>query len=170
MQKKARIINLSLGGPNEKLLTRLLAEAADRGIAVVAAAGNDGQHGQPRFPAALPQVIAVTAVDANEQIYPEATQGDFIALAAPGVEIVSTSPGGKVMVSSGTSFATAFVTGTAALVLEQQPELAPSALRSLLESTATDLGSPGKDPQFGSGLLNACQAVAQLRRDPKLCH
>lgn len=170
MRKKARVINLSLSGPNEKLLTRLIAEAISRGITVVAAAGNDGPHGQPSFPAALPQVIAVTAVDANKQIYPEATQGDFISLAAPGVEIVSTSPGGKVMVSSGTSFAAAFVTGTAGLVLEQQPQLSPSSLRSLLESTATDLGSPGKDSQFGSGLLNACQAVAQLRRDPRLCH
>ncbi|HEY6251821.1 MAG TPA: S8 family serine peptidase [Candidatus Angelobacter sp.] len=170
LQKKARIINFSLSGPNDKLLlARLIDEASNRGIVMIAAAGNDGPRGQPGYPAALPKVIAVTAVDANEQLYSQATQGDFIALAAPGVEIVSTSPGGKLMVSSGTSFAAAFVTGISALILEQQPQLSPAALQSLLERTAKDLGRPGKDPQFGSGLVDACKAVAQLRDDPKLC-
>jgi subtilisin family serine protease len=169
IQKKARVINFSLGGPSEKLLTRLIDEAVSRGSVVVAAAGNDGPHGQPSFPAALPNVIAVTAVDANEKLYAEATQGDFIDLAAPGVEIVSTSPGDKLLVSSGTSFAAAFVTGTAALIFEQQSQLSPAALQSLLERTAKDLGPPGKDPQFGNGLVDACQAVAQLKGDRNLC-
>jgi len=159
IQKQVRIVNFSLGGPAEKLQSLLIDAAVSRGIVVIAAAGNDGPRGQPSFPAALPKVIAVTAVDANEQLYAEATQGDFISLAAPGVEIVSTSPGGKLMVSSGTSFAAAFVSGTAALILEQQPQLSPAALRSLLERTAKDLGPPGKDSQFGSGLVDVCGAV-----------
>jgi len=170
IQKKARAVNFSLGGPREKLLTRLIDEGVNRGITVIAAAGNDGPHGQPSFPAALPNVIAVTAVDANEKLYSQATQGDFIAVAAPGVEIVSTGPGSKLLVASGTSYATAFVTGTAALILEQQPQLSPAALRSLLERTAKDLGPPGKDPQFGSGLVDACVAIAQLRTAAKLCN
>jgi len=168
LQKKARVMNFSLSGPNEKLLARLINEAVSRGDVVVAAAGNSGPHGPPSYPAALPNVIAVTAVDANEQLYPEATRGDFIALAAPGVEIASTRPGGKFMASSGSSYATAFVTATSALVLEQQ-SLSPGALQSLLERTAKDLGPPGKDSLFGSGLVDACKAVAQLRGDQKLC-
>ena len=72
---------------------------------------------------------------------------------------MSIGPGDKLLVSSGTSFAAAFVSGTAALVLEQQPQLSPAELRSLLERTAKDLGPRGKDPQFGNGLVDACKAV-----------
>ena len=172
MEKKAAVINMSLGGPagvEDKLLKRMVDEAVGRGAFVVAAAGNDGAKARPGFPAALPNVVAVTAVDSKDQLYASATQGDFIALAAPGVEIVSTSPGGKLLVSSGTSLATAFVSGTAALALQQQPHLSPRALQSLLERTAQDLGPAGKDPQFGNGLVNACRAVAELRQDSRLC-
>jgi subtilisin family serine protease len=169
IQKKVRIINMSLGGPSEKLVTRLVDEAVNRGIVVVAAAGNSGPRGQPSYPAALPNVIAVTAVDANEKLYPQATQGDFIDLAAPGVEIVSTGPGARLLISSGTSLATAFVTGVAALIVEQQPQLSPQAIQALMERTAKDLGPPGKDTQFGSGLIDACKAIAQLTSDQRLC-
>ena len=172
IEKRAGVINMSLGGPpgvEDKLLQRMVDEAVNRGIFVVAAAGNDGPNGGPGLPAALPNVVAVTAVDAKEQLYPNATRGAFVDLAAPGVEIVSTSPGGKLLVSSGTSMATAFVSATAALLLQLQPQLSPQALRALLERTATDLGQPGKDPQFGNGLVNACRAVAELKHDGKLC-
>jgi hypothetical protein len=172
IEKKVGIINMSLGGPagvEDKLLKRMIDEAVGRGILVVAAAGNDGPKAKPGYPAALRNVVAVTAVDSKEQLYASATQGNFISLAAPGVEILSTSPGGKLLVSSGTSLAAAFVTGTAALALQQHPKLSPQALRDLLEHTAKDLGSPGKDPQFGSGLVDACKAVSQLDGDRKLC-
>jgi hypothetical protein len=172
IQHNAAIINLSLGGPagpEEKLLKQILDVATSRGIVVVAAAGNNGPRGQPGFPAALPSVIAVTAVDAKEQLYPYATQGDFVDLAAPGVEIVSTSPGSKFLVSSGTSLAAAFVTGAAALVLQEKPHLSPQAVQTLLERTAKDLGPPGKDRQFGSGLVDTCHAVTELNHNHKLC-
>jgi subtilisin family serine protease len=169
IEKKARVINLSLSGPSDKLLARLVEEAVKRGIVVVGAAGNDGPHGQPSFPAALPTVIAVTAVDASQQLYSDATQGDFVQVAAPGVEIVSTSPGGKLMVSSGTSMATAFVSGTAALLLQQDPQLSPSTVQSLLQTTAQHLGPAGKNAAFGNGLIDACQAVAKLSGNGKPC-
>jgi len=65
--------------------------------------------------------------------------------------------------------ATAFVSATAALLLQLQPRLSPQALRTLLERTAKDLGQPGKDPEFGNGLVNACRAVAELKHDGKMC-
>lgn len=170
IQDKARVMNLSLGGPSDPLLTRLVDAATKHAAVVVAAAGNDGPHGLASYPAALPNVVSVTAVDANEQLYPQATEGNFIQVAAPGVEIVSTSPGGKLMVSSGTSMATAFVSGTAALLIQQNPPLSPTALQSLLQRTAKHLGPQGKSPQFGSGLIDVCQALTELNHGQKLCH
>lgn len=169
IQKNAQVINMSVSGPADRLLKQLIETAAARGITVVAAAGNDGPEGKPGFPAALPGVIAVTAVDAKQRPYTFATQGDYIRVAAPGVEILSTSPGGRVSVSSGTSMATAFVSGVAALMLQQNPRLTPGALQALLERTAQDLGPPGKDRQFGYGLVDACRAVAELKSDKNLC-
>jgi subtilisin family serine protease len=172
IEKKAAVINMSLGGPagvEDRLLKRAVDQAISDGAMVVAAAGNDGPKAPPGFPAALPNVVAVTAVDSKEQLYPSATQGDFVDLAAPGVDIVSTSPGGRVLVSSGTSLAAAFVSGSAALALQQKPQLSRKALQSLLERTAKDLGSPGRNRQFGHGLVDACRSVAELRHDSKLC-
>ncbi len=158
----ARVINLSVGGPEDKLLTRLINEAVKRNIVVVAAAGNDGVKGQPRYPAALDNVIAVTAVDIDRHLYRQATRGTFIDLSAPGVEIVSVGPGARFPISSGTSFAAAYVTGTIALMLEQTGGLTPPETQAALEKTAADLGAPGKDGEFGSGLVDICQAMAQL--------
>jgi hypothetical protein len=172
IEKKAAVINMSLGGPagvEDRLLKRAVDQAISDGAMVVAAAGNDGPKATPGFPAALPNVVAVTAVDSKEQLYPSATQGDFVDLAAPGVDIVSTSPGGRVLVSSGTSLAAAFVSASAALALQQQPQLTRKALQSLLERTAKDLGAPGRNRQFGHGLVDACRPVAELRHDSRLC-
>jgi Subtilase family len=160
----ARVINLSVGGPQDKLLARLINEAVKRNIVVVAAAGNDGIKGQPRYPAALDNVIAVTAVDIDRQLYRQATRGNFIDLSAPGVEIVSVGPGARFPISSGTSFAAAYVTGTIALMLEQKSDLTPRETQARLEKAAADLGAPGKDDQFGSGLVDICQAMQQLEQ------
>jgi len=160
--KAARVINLSVGGPKDNLIARLIDEAVKRRIAVVAAAGNDGPKGQPRYPAALDNVIAVTAVDIERRLYPNATLGKFIDVAAPGVEIVSVGPGARFPISSGTSFGAAHVTGAIALLLEQRASFAPADLQAALEKSAADLGEPGKDEQFGSGLVDICQAMQQL--------
>jgi subtilisin family serine protease len=160
--KAARVVNLSVGGPQDKVLTRLITEAVKRNIVVVAAAGNDGQKGQPRYPAALDNVLAVTAVDVDRQLYRDATRGKFIDISAPGVEIVSLGPGARMPISSGTSFAAAYVSGTLALLLEQKGSFTPDELQTALEKAARDLGAPGKDEEFGSGLVDICQAMEQL--------
>lgn len=160
--KAARVINLSVGGPKDNLIARLIGAAVKRQIAVVAAAGNDGPKGEPRYPAALENVIAVTAVDIERRLYAQATRGKFIDVAAPGVEIVSVGPGARFPISSGTSFGAAHVTGMIALLLEQRASVAPADLQAALEKSAADLGAPGKDEEFGSGLVDICQAMQQL--------
>jgi subtilisin family serine protease len=158
----AKVINLSLGGPADLLLPRLVDRAVGLGIVVVAAAGNGGPAAPAPFPAALPKVIAVTAVDAKGALYPKAIRGDFIDLAAPGVEIMTTMPGEQFNVFSGTSMATAHVSGVVALLLQLSPHTSPEEVQRTLEETAEDLGVPGKDRLYGSGRVDACRALKRL--------
>jgi len=161
-QKNVRIINLSVGGPADSLLARMVGAAMTKGIAVVSAAGNDGPSGRPSYPAAFKGVIAVTAVDAAAHIYPRATQGTYVSLAAPGVDILSTGSGGRTQAFSGTSAATAFVSGAVALLLQQRPNLSLPDLRTLLQQTAKRLGPTAPNTEFGYGLLDVCRAMVKL--------
>jgi len=165
VQKAAHVLNLSVAGTQDDLLDRILQEAMRRGIVVVAAAGHLPPGSPPPFPASLEGVFAVTAVDVHGEPYAHATRGDFVDLSAPGVEILSTVPGHQFAVFSGTSAAAAFVSGAAA-VLVLQPGTDP---RQLLKQTAKDLGPPGRDSQFGSGLLDACEAAARAARGRWAC-
>lgn len=155
----ARVINLSVAGPRDALMPRLLARAHERGIVVVAAVGNLGPKASPPYPAAIETVIAVTAVDARAAIYPAAVQGPFVSVAAPGVEVVTTFPGGRYATHTGTSMAAAHVSGVVALLLQARPELSPAAVRGLLESTAQAASPGGRSLQLGHGLVNGCRAV-----------
>ena len=126
---------------------------------LVAAAGNAGPHSRPLYPAADPEVIAVTATDADDKLFDQANRGTHIAVAAPGVAILAAAPDEGYRMQSGTSFAAAQVSGVAALLLERNRKLDPAAIRRILMSTARDLGPPGHDDQFGSGLVDAFSAV-----------
>jgi hypothetical protein len=148
VSEQVDVINLSLTGPENALVAAALRRAHEQGIVAVAAAGNDGPEQAVAFPASLRDVVAVTAVDLRMQIYPHAARG-AIDLAAPGVDVLVAGAGGmrqSLAVASGTSYAVPFV--SAALILH------PRGLRGL-EETALDLGSPGVDPVFGWGLLQA---------------
>ncbi len=168
LQRGARILNLSVGGPEDRLLGRLVEAAVRQGRLVVAAAGNDGPRGKPPFPAALDSTVAVTGVDARRALYVHATRGAFVDLAAPGVEVLTTAPGGRFELASGTSIAAAAVSAVAALLLEKRSRLSPQELRSLLERSARDLGPAGRDPDFGAGLVDACASLSALTGQP-LC-
>ena len=74
------------------------------------------------------------------------------------------APGGLYQVTSGTSFAAAYISGVAALILERKPSLAPDEVRQLLQSSSKDLGPRGKDDQFGSGRADAYQAIMAVER------
>jgi subtilisin family serine protease len=165
MSRGARVVNMSFAGPADPLLQRATASARQRGAILIAAAGNAGPNSPPLYPAADPNVIAVTATDVDDHLFPMANRGPFVAVAAPGVDILVPIPGGSYQVSSGTSFAAAYVSGVVALILERRPKLLPDAARRVLLTTAKDLGPKGRDDQFGAGLIDAYQAIMAL--EPK---
>ena len=154
-----RLVNVSLAGPYNKILDRGLAAAADRGMVIVAAVGNDGPGSPPRYPAAFDFVIAVTAVDADLVPYARAPRGDYVDFSAPGVDVFVPLNGGRYM--TGTSIAAPFVTA----VIASSPEAATlgsvAMVRASLAQAAVDLGATGADDVFGAGLaraLAACRA------------
>ena len=164
----ARIVNMSFAGPQDPGITRSLAAAHEKGVVLVAASGNKGAKSPPLYPAADPDVIAVTATDASDQVPAFANRGRYVAVAAPGVDLMLLAPSGSLQFSSGTSFSAAYVTGTAALLLERRPDLGPDALRQVLTGTAHHLGPKGNvaDDQAGAGLVDAYQAVVSLAPAP----
>ncbi|WP_454618039.1 S8 family serine peptidase [Bradyrhizobium cenepequi] len=158
----AQIINMSFAGPKDPVIERAVAASAARGIVLVAAAGNAGAKSAPLYPAANPNVIAVSGTDAQEKLFSASNRGNYIALAAPGADIFLPAPDGKYQITSGTSFSSAFVSGIAALVLERDPSLKPNEVRSILTGTARDLGAPGRDDLFGAGQADAFAAVSAV--------
>jgi len=156
---KANIFNMSFAGPADAELDIMLKALKGRGAVLIAAAGNAGPNSRPLHPAANADVIAVTATDPDDKLFAKANRGIHIAVAAPGVDILAASPGGSYQMHSGTSFAAAQVSGIAALLLERNPQLDAASIRRILMSTARDLGAPGHDDQFGSGLADALDAV-----------
>ena len=162
----ARVINMSFAGPNDPEIARALAAARQRGVILVAAAGNAGPKSPPLYPAADPNVIAVTATDAEDHLLAVANRGRHIAVAAPGVNILGPAPGGGYQMSTGTSVAAAHVSGVVALLLALQPKIAPDAVRKLLAATALDLGPKGRDDQFGAGLADPYRAIVALKAPP----
>ncbi|HVX91782.1 MAG TPA: S8 family serine peptidase [Xanthobacteraceae bacterium] len=161
----ARIVNMSFAGPPDPMLERSLANLKRKGTILVAAVGNAGAKSPPLYPAADPNVIAVTATDIEDKLFAAANRGRYVAVAAPGVDILVPTPGGGYQMSSGTSFAAAYVSGIAALLLERRPKLLPDVARRVLVSTAKDLGPKGRDDEFGAGLVNAFGAVMSF--EPK---
>jgi len=160
--KGARIINMSFAGPYDPLLQLALKKARDKGVVLIAAAGNMGPQSPPLYPAADENVIAVTAVDESDKLMQQANQGAHVALAAPGVNVLEAAPRSSYNFTTGTSVAAAHVSGVAALILERNPGIGPAALEDVLFSTARDLGAPGRDPMFGYGLVDPYRALNAL--------
>src|SRR5262249_48325065 len=119
------------------------------------AAGNGGPEAAPAYPAAYGDVIAVTAVDQNQQIFAEANRGNYIDAAAPGVGIWAPGGGQFGQYLTGTSFATPFAAAVLAMAVQSGVPATPAALRVQLASRSAHLGPPGKNPVFGYGLVQA---------------
>jgi hypothetical protein len=111
-------------------------------------------------------VIAVTAIDVNDKLMPQANQGPHIALAAPGVDILEPAADADYQLITGTSVAAAQVSGVAALIIERKPDIDFAALEKLLFSTANDLGRKGRDSRFGFGIVDPYRALMAL--EPKV--
>lgn len=155
----ARLFNLSFAGPDDPLLGRVIAEAGGKGAIFVAASGNGGPDAEPAYPAAYRDVIAVTATDDRDGVFDMAQRGAHVAVAAPGVDILAPAPGGGYDVSSGTSLATAHVTGVIALMLEQNPRLTENDVRTILEKTAHKYEGDVPQGSSGAGRIDAAAAA-----------
>ncbi|HYM35424.1 MAG TPA: S8 family serine peptidase [Steroidobacteraceae bacterium] len=169
LKRDSRIINLSLSGPDDPLVKQLIEKALARSRLVIAAAGNGGPDAAPPFPASLPGVIAVTALDARERLYLHATRGDFVAVAAPGVEMPVPVPGATYPGQlSGTSMAAASASAVAALVMSNQAEATTEQVRAALEESAVSTNVHDKK-LIGHGRIDACAALRKLTQDESVC-
>jgi subtilisin family serine protease len=171
-QQGARVFNLSFAGPRDPLMARVVKAALDKGIVVVAAAGNAGPKSPPLYPAAEAGVIAVTATDAKDRLLAMANRGSYVTIAAPGADILLPAPDKAYSISSGTSIATAYVSGVVALMIARHPEADSKEIYEVLIGTARDLGPKGRDKEFGVGLadplaaLEAMEPIAQTVSAP----
>ncbi|NOT67251.1 MAG: S8 family serine peptidase [Methylophilaceae bacterium] len=166
---KARVVNMSLGS-TAPWGDMYYQNAVNSGMLIVAAAGNNGatEVGWPARYAkeawAKGQIIAVGAVDSKNNIASFSNRAGSAMnfyLVAPGVNIVSTynSSNSSYATMSGTSMATPFVTGAAALLMGRWNQLSAAQTADILFKTATDLGAPGVDAIYGRGLLNIAKAI-----------
>ena len=156
----ARVINLSLGTPYDSdVMRRAVAYASNKGVLIVAAAGNES--GAPcSYPAAYSSVVCVVATTQDNKLASFSNIGG--ELAAPGVSNYSTYINSSYAKLSGTSMASPHVAGSAALLMSVCTDCTTSQIRDILRSTAIDLGAEGKDIIFGYGLVNLVDAINEI--------
>ncbi len=155
----ASVVNVSSASAPTAALDDAIAIADEKDILVVAASGNKRTDIVFGYPAAMPSVLAVGAVDRSGKLADFSVTGSAIDLCAPGVDITTTGPKGKYFDSSGTSDATAVVSGAAALVRAKFPDLSAPEVIHRLTATARDNGKPGRDDQCGFGVLDVVKAL-----------
>lgn len=153
----AQLLNLSLVGPPNRLLRKAMDRMDELGVLVVAAAGNEGVA-EPRYPAAYPSVIGVGAIDRRGALYARGNRGASVEILAPGVEILSTVPGGSFAFGDGTSLAAAHASGVLALAIAASgdPRVARAAF---FEAAHAHSEAPGAEPAL---LPAACDVLAAL--------
>ncbi|KUN47716.1 type VII secretion-associated serine protease mycosin [Streptomyces olivochromogenes] len=170
----ADVINLSLGDDSKSAHPEPAEDAAvqyalKKGAVVVASAGNGGEKGDHiSYPAAYPGVIAATAVDQNGTRASFSTRRWYATVSAPGVDVVIADPDDKYYEGWGTSAASAFVSGAVALIKAAHPGLSPAQIKKLLEDTARNAPSGGRDDSRGFGFIDpaaAIEAAGRLKPD-----
>ena len=154
------VINMSLGGSSgSTALQQACNNAYNRGIVVIAAAGNSGSSGTRNtigYPARYSSVIAVGAVDSNNNRASFSSVGNELEVMAPGANILSTTPGNNYASFNGTSMAAPHVAGAAALIKAKYPSMTNVQIRDRLRNTATNLGDPFF---YGNGVINVESAL-----------
>ena len=154
VESGAQIINLSLGlYENSALLRHAVQYADERGVLMVASAGNDSYASLP-YPAAYREVLAVTAVDARQRQAGFPNQSEEIDVAAPGVAILSAQGEGDSQLFTGTSAAAPFVSGTLAVLISRNPLRPAEQAIAELKQRLNDSGALGPDPLYGGGWID----------------
>lgn len=143
VSQRVAVITISLVGPANPLLARVIATAQARGVLIVAAVGNDGPSAPPAFPASYSGVIAVTGVDGRDRALIEAGRAEHLDYAAPGADMMAVGGGGRLTAVRGTSYAAPLVAA----------RIAATGSPSALDREARDLGARGPDRVFGRGLV-----------------
>jgi minor extracellular protease Epr len=162
------VVNMSLSGPDNIVLERMVKQLTNQGIVVVAVAGNDGPRADPVFPGAYAPVLTVTAVDRDGNVYRRAGQGPHVDIAAPGVEVWTAASVRGARGKTGTSFAAPFVTAAVAIVMARNGGSNGGAngratvqeVTQAVTGSARDLGDPGRDEVFGAGLVQLGQVCS----------
>ncbi|GGS24893.1 type VII secretion-associated serine protease [Streptomyces aureoverticillatus] len=166
VDKGAGVINISQDTANAVKPAPQLQQAVNRALAkrrvIVASAGNDGLGGnvKPTYPASYEGVLAVAASDRNNERAPFSQSGDFVDVAAPGVDMISTVPGGGHCSDNGTSFAAPYVAGLAALIKAKHPSWTPRQITAQIQQTA-ERSIPGHDRLVGWGVVDPVRALTE---------
>ena len=172
VEQGAEVISMSLGSSGESPTIRAaIKRAADKGVWVVAAAGNEGKAGVG-YPGGYPECISVAAIDKAFKVAPFSSRGAKLDISGPGVDIVSARPGGGYQTMSGTSMATPFVAGLlcclrSAMKAAGVPIPNVAELRKMLAFRAADLGQPGDDNDYGPGWMIPLLAKMAATPDPQ---
>ncbi|MDR7280767.1 type VII secretion-associated serine protease mycosin [Catenuloplanes atrovinosus] len=155
----AKIINISTAsGPNIEV-RKAIEEAIAADVVIVASSGNKPTHNVIAFPAYIDSVVAVGATGRDGAIADISTSGEKLDLAAPGVDLLSTWTGQTYQPGTGTSASAAIVSGVAALVWSRYPELSAAEVVHRMTATAVDKGAPGRDPEYGFGIVDPVAAL-----------
>jgi type VII secretion-associated serine protease mycosin len=156
----ARVICVSLGqAEQEDSMQQATKYAIDHDVIVVAAVGNRPGSTSVEYPAAYAGVIAAAGVDRNGNHADVSVTGPQVVLSAPAVDVITTTSGSKYGKATGTSAATAIIAGVAALVRSKYPNLSGPEVVRRLTATATDKGPPGRDNEYGYGIVNPVAAL-----------
>lgn len=155
LSQGAKVLNMSWGSEaDSEFLQAAVQRAREQGALVVAAAGNE-PTGKPLYPAAYPGVIAVSALGANGRAWEQSNFGDFVWLAAPGTASFPVGYKGPPGAYAGTSIASAYTARALALYWSKHPSASGSEVLRVFKESLTDAGAPGRDPQYGHGILDA---------------
>jgi len=156
----AQIINMSWGDVFvSRVIDDVIRYAASKGIVLVASAGNSSTD-RIHYPSGFEGTISVGATDEKDNLAGFSNYGPSVDLVAPGVNILSTALKGSYSLVNGTSFSAPYVSGTAALLLSEDSDATPDAVRGILLEAADDLGTAGRDHFYGAGRLNAAKALS----------
>ena len=163
VRERVPVINVSLVGPPNVMLERIVRMVIAHGHIVVAAVGNDGPAAPPLYPAAYPDVVGVTAVDSRQRALIEAERGRQVKFAAPGADMAAANSSQTFSTVRGTSFASPIVAGLLAAQMNEPDKVAAERAVADLARRAVDLGAPGPDPVYGYGLVGG-----DVRPEPAL--